>query len=85
MANLSIRIADMEYFKELGSKLGELLNQIEVADFKDENGMNLKNNEAYIAMCGHIARGVEPEKTVHPSNYGNTDILEEFGVYVKRP
>mgnify|MGYP000918748957 CR=1 FL=1 len=44
---VDVKISDMEEFKELIDNTNDLIRQIEIADFEDENGHSLKRNKAY--------------------------------------
>ena len=57
--SVTVKVAEIDYFKHIGEKLGELLNQIEINDYKDSHGHDLKMNKAYCDLLEHISDVIE--------------------------
>ncbi|QKS71668.1 hypothetical protein FLK61_34140 [Paenalkalicoccus suaedae] len=47
MLQIQVKVADMEPVKEIMHQLSDLIEQIEISEFKDENGNQLKTNFHY--------------------------------------
>lgn len=51
---IDIKITDTDKFKSITNKLKDLIEQIEKAEFTDENGMRFKNNTCYIDLIKEL-------------------------------
>lgn len=59
---VDVRIADMKEFKELINNANDLIEQIEIADFKDKNGHRLKRNKSYCNLVESMNMLVDKTK-----------------------